>query len=49
MPAWVWVVILLFIYIVIKSPAVAMFALGLPARLIAGLGNGVITILRSFM
>ena len=49
LPAWVWVVLIVFIYIAIKSPAVAVFALGLPARFIAGLGNGVITILRSFM
>lgn len=48
-PAWVWIVLIIFFYIVVKSPDVAMFVLGLPARLVAGVGNGVITIFRSYM
>jgi hypothetical protein len=39
MPVWVWVVIIFVAYIVIKNPPVGMWFLGLPARLISGIGN----------
>jgi hypothetical protein len=49
LPGWAWIVIILFVYIVIRSPATGVFVLSIPARLVSGLGNGLITIFQSYM
>jgi hypothetical protein len=48
LPGWLWIMIFLLGYIVIKDPAVAVWFLGLPARLISGIGNFIIGIARSY-
>jgi hypothetical protein len=48
LPAWIWLVIFVLVYIVIKDPSVGVWILSLPARLIAGIGNFFIRIGRSY-
>jgi len=48
LPGWLWIFIFVLVYIVIKNPAVGMWFLSLPARLISGIGNFVIGIGRSY-
>ena len=48
LPGWAWVILILFTYIVIKSPADALALLGWVGHLISGIGNGIITIISSF-
>jgi hypothetical protein len=48
LPGWLWIVIFLLGYIVIKDPTVGVWFLGLPARLISGIGNFFIGIARSY-
>jgi len=47
-PFVVWVVIILFMYIVIKSPSDGVFVISLPARVISGIGNFFIMLIRSY-
>jgi hypothetical protein len=47
-PGVVWIIVILFVYIVIKSPADGVFVLGLPARLISGIGNFFIGLIHSY-
>ena len=47
LPGWLWIVIFLLGYIVIKDPSVGVWFLGLPARLISGIGNFLISIAHS--
>ena len=49
MPVWAWVVLILFIYIAVKSPPTGQFLLDLIPRLISGLGNGIIHIVQTYM
>jgi hypothetical protein len=39
LPGWLWIMIFVLVYIVIKNPAVGIWFLSLPARLISGIGN----------
>jgi hypothetical protein len=48
LPGWLWIIIFLLAYIVIKDPPVGVWFLGLPARLISGIGNFLIGIGRSY-
>lgn len=48
LPGWLWIIIFLLAYIVIKDPAVGVWFLGLPARLISAIGNFLISIGRSY-
>jgi len=48
LPGWIWILIFLLAYIVIKDPPVGVWVLSLPARLISGIGNFVIGIARSY-
>ncbi|HUC23017.1 MAG TPA: hypothetical protein VMA73_09950 [Streptosporangiaceae bacterium] len=48
LPWLIWVLIFLLVYIVIKSPTVAVWILGLPARLISGVGNFIIGVAHSY-
>jgi hypothetical protein len=48
LPGWLWIFIFVLVYIVIKNPAVGMWFLSLPARLISGIGNFFIGIGRSY-
>jgi hypothetical protein len=48
MPVWAWIIVVVFVYIVIKDPAVGLWFLSLPARLISGLGNFFIGLGRSY-
>jgi hypothetical protein len=48
LPGWAWVIVILFTYIVIKSPTDALAVLGWLGHLISGIGNGIITIISSF-
>ena len=47
-PIVVWVIVILFTYIVIKSPSAGLFVLSLPARLISGIGNWFIALIHSY-
>jgi hypothetical protein len=47
-PGVVWIIVILFTYIVVKSPPAAVFVLGLPARLISGIGNFLIGLIHSY-
>jgi hypothetical protein len=48
LPAWLWILIFLLAYIVIKNPSAGMWFLGLPARLISGIGNFLIGLAHSY-
>ncbi len=48
LPAVVWLIVILFVYIVIKSPPAGVFVLGLPARLISGIGNFFLGLIHSY-
>jgi hypothetical protein len=48
LPAWLWVILILFIYVLIKAPADCLYVLGLIGRLIAGIGNSIITVISHF-
>lgn len=48
LPGWVWILIFVFAYIVIKNPPDGMWFLGLPARLISGIGNFFINISHNY-
>jgi hypothetical protein len=39
LPGWLWIGIFVLAYVVIKNPAVGVWFLSLPARLISGIGN----------
>jgi hypothetical protein len=39
LPGWLWIMIFVVVYIVIKDPAVGVWLISLPARLISGIGN----------
>jgi hypothetical protein len=47
-PGWLWIMIFIVVYIVIKDPPVGVWVLSLPARLISGIGNFFIGIARSY-
>lgn len=42
LPVWVWILILVTVYILIKSPADGFYVISLPAHLISGIGKFVI-------
>lgn len=48
LPVWVWLIIFVLVYIVIKSPPVGVYILSLPARLISGIGNFFIGLVHSY-
>jgi hypothetical protein len=48
LPGWVWVILILFAYIVIKSPPDGNWVLDLIPRLISGVGNGLIKIINTY-
>lgn len=48
MPVWVWLIIFVLVYIVIKSPPVGVYILSLPTRLISGIGNFFIGLVHSY-
>ena len=48
LPWLLWVFIFLLAYVVIKAPSDGVWVLGLPARLISGIGNFFISIARSY-
>ena len=48
LPTWVWIVIFVVVYIVIKSPSAGLFIISLPARLISGIGNFFIGLIHSY-
>ena len=39
LPGWLWIMIFVLAYIVIKDPQVGVWLISLPARLISGIGN----------
>jgi hypothetical protein len=39
LPWWVWIIIFILAYIVIKDPSVGVWFLSLPARVISAIGN----------
>ena len=48
MPGWLWIMIFVIAYVLIKDPAVGVWFLSLPARLISGIGNFFIGLGRSY-
>jgi hypothetical protein len=48
LPVWVWLIIFVAVYIVIKSPPAGMFLISLPARIISGIGNFFIGLIHSY-
>lgn len=48
LPIWVWIIIFVLVYIVIKSPSTGVYILSLPARLISGVGNFFIGLVHSY-
>jgi hypothetical protein len=48
LPGFLWILIFLLAYIVIKSPSVGVWLIGLPARLISGIGNFIIGVAHSY-
>jgi hypothetical protein len=48
LPVWVWLIIFVAVYIVIKSPSAGMFLISLPARLVSGIGNFFIGLIHSY-
>lgn len=48
LPVVVWFIILLFMYIVIKSPADGVYIISLPARIVSGIGNFFIGLIHSY-
>jgi hypothetical protein len=48
LPGWLWIMIFVIAYVLIKDPAVGVWFLSLPARLISGIGNFFIGLGRSY-
>ena len=48
LPGWVWILIFVLAYIVIRDPSSGVWFLSLPARLISGIGNFLIGIAHSY-
>jgi hypothetical protein len=48
LPALVWILIFVVVYIVIKAPSDAVWIIGLPLRIIAGIGNFFIGLARGY-
>jgi hypothetical protein len=48
LPWLIWVLIFVVAYIVIKDPAVGVWVLSLPARVISGIGNFIIGLAHSY-
>jgi hypothetical protein len=48
LPAVVWIIIFVIVYIVIKSPPAGVFIISLPARVISGVGNFFIGLIHSY-
>ena len=48
MPAWLWVILILFTYVLIKASADCLYVLSLIGRLIAAIGNSIITVITHF-
>ena len=48
LPGFLWILIFLLAYIVIKSPSVGVWLISLPARVIAGIGNFIIGVAHSY-
>ena len=38
-PVWVWILLLIFLYVLIKNPDNGPYLLSLPAKFVAGLGD----------
>jgi len=48
LPAWVWVILILFTYVLIKAPSDCLYVISLIGRLIAAIGNSLITVISHF-
>jgi hypothetical protein len=48
LPAWLWVILILFTYVLIKASADCLYVLSLIGRLIAAIGNSIITVITHF-
>jgi hypothetical protein len=48
LPAWAWVILILFTYVLIKAPADCLYVLRLIGRLIAAIGNTLIAVISHF-
>ena len=48
LPGFLWIVIFVLAYIVIRAPSDGVWILSLPARLISGVGNFIIGLARSY-
>jgi hypothetical protein len=48
LPGFLWIVILVLAYIVIRAPSDGVWILSLPARLISGIGNFIIGLARGY-
>jgi hypothetical protein len=48
LPGWLWIMIFVIAYVLIKDPSVGVWFLSLPARLISGIGNFFIGLGRSY-
>jgi hypothetical protein len=48
LPAWLWVVLILLTYVLIKAPADCLYVLSLIGRLIAAIGDSIITVISHF-
>lgn len=48
LPGFLWILIFLLTYIVIKSPSVDVWLISLPTRLISGIGNFIIGVEHSY-
>jgi hypothetical protein len=48
LPAWAWVILILFTYVLIKAPADCLYVLSLIGRLIAAIGNSLIAVISHF-
>lgn len=48
LPWLLWILIFVLVYIVIKSPPVGVWLIGLPARLLSGVANFIIGLAHSY-
>jgi hypothetical protein len=48
LPAWLWVVLILLTYVLIKAPVDCLYVLSLIGRLIAAIGDSIITVISHF-
>jgi hypothetical protein len=48
LPAWLWIILILLTYVLIKAPADCLYVLSLIGRLIAAIGNSIILVINHF-